>query len=927
MTRRNIELLLLVIASPIVIVLFAMMVVTGGQELSVNTLGVPLGIFAAFVVAHIAVRWLAPAADPAILPISFALSGIGIAFVTRIVPDLAVRQVIWLFAAVAVMVVVLAVVRNLDKLANYKYTLMVLGILLLLSPMLPVIGEESGGGQLWLRLGPFSFQPGEIAKILIVFFIAAYLAANREMLSVFTQKVGPFNLPSLPTLLPLIVMWALAFIVVVLEKDLGLALVLFSVFVIMLYVATGKKLYLVASIGLAAVAAVALYFMMGHVQTRVSIWLDPFAAAQGGGFQLVQSLFSMADGDLFGTGIGRGMGGEPVASGGIPVAESDFIFPVIAEETGLMGAAGLLLLYLCFAIRGIVTAARAKSDVSSFMAVGLTSIIVLQAFIIVGGVTRLIPLTGITLPFVSQGGSSLIASFMIVAFLLRCGDEGTGVGEEMRQTGAIGTHGADAVLGRVALGKRLTGTMMIFSLLFAVLVANLTYLMIIKAPEYQNMASNNHTIAREAKMERGTISTVDGVVLATSVLQEDGSYVREYPAGTLAAHVVGYTSQRFGTAGIEAAYNDALRGEQNYASFTDVVNSLAGIQTKGNDVTLTIDSRIQQAAQDALEGQVGAIVAMNPETGAVYALASSPTYDAANYEELLTNAAENASDSSELYNRATQALYAPGSTFKMVTLAAALQDGIATEDTEYDSPGEIELGNAPVTNVKKRSYGKITLAQAMWYSSNTVFGQVGVQLGADLLVNMACSFGFNQDIDFDLPLATSLMPDPAEMTEWETAWAACGEPVGEHESPAGPQATVMEMCLVGCAIANEGAIMQPYLVDGIYNANGERGFTPLPVKLKQAIDAATAADEIEVMRGVVLEGTGGKAAIDGVDVAGKTGTHERGDGDDDSWFVGLAPADDPKVVVAVAIERGESGAGAAAAHDVMETALEVVGAL
>ena len=224
---------------------------------------------------------------------------------------------------------------------------------------------------------------------------------------------------------------------------------------------------------------------------------------------------------------------------------------------------------------------------------------------------------------------------MIVAFLLRCGDEGTGVGEEMRQTGAIGSHGADAVLGRVALGKRLTGTMMIFSLLFAVLVANLTYLMIIKAPEYQNMPSNNHTIAREAQMERGTISTVDGTVLAQSVRQEDGSYRREYPAGTLAAHIVGYASQKFGTAGIEAAYNDALRGEQNFASFTDVVNSLAGIQTKGNDVALTIDSRIQQAAQDALEGQVGAVVAMNPETGAVYALASSPTYDAADYEALL----------------------------------------------------------------------------------------------------------------------------------------------------------------------------------------------------------------------------------------------------------------------------------------------------
>ena len=408
MTRRNIELMLLLIASPIVIVLFAMMVVTGGQELSFNTLGVPLGIFAAFLVAHIAVRLLAPAADPAILPISFALSGVGIAFVTRIVPDLAVNQLLWLFIGIAAMIATLAVVRNLDKLANYKYTLMIVGILLLLSPMLPVIGYESGGGQLWLRFGSFSFQPGELAKILIVFFIAAYLAANREMLSVFTWKVGPLWLPSLATLLPLIVMWALAFIVVVLEKDLGLALVLFSVFVIMLYVATGKKLYLVVSIGLAAIAAVALYGMMGHVQTRVAIWQDPFAEAQGGGFQLVQSLYSIADGDLFGTGIGRGMGGQPVAEGGIPVAESDFIFPVIAEETGLLGAAGVLLLYLCFAIRGIVTAARAKSDVSSFTAVGLTSIIVLQAFIIVGGVTRLIPLTGITLPFISQGGSSLL---------------------------------------------------------------------------------------------------------------------------------------------------------------------------------------------------------------------------------------------------------------------------------------------------------------------------------------------------------------------------------------------------------------------------------------------------------------------------------------------------------------------------------------
>ena len=158
----------------------------------------------------------------------------------------------------------------------------------------------------------------------------------------------------------------------------------------------------------------------------------------------------------------------------------------------------------------------------------------------------------------------------------------------------------------------------------------------------------------------------------------------------------------------------------------------------------------------------------------------------------------------------------------MVTLAAALQDHIATKDSVYDAPGELDIGNAPVTNAKKRAYGKITLEQAMWYSSNTVFGQVGVQLGSDLLVQMACNFGFNEEIPFDLPLATSLMPDPEEMTTWETAWAACGEPVGEHESPAGPQATVMEMALVGCAIANEGALMQPYLVCLLYTSAPDR---------------------------------------------------------------------------------------------------------
>ena len=922
MTRRNLELVLLCVAAPLVVLLFAMIALNQGQALDMNTLGVPAGIFVAFVIAHIATRRFAPGADPALLPIAFALSGIGIAFVTRLAPDLAVNQVMWLFLGVAFMVLVLAFVRNLDKVANYKYTLMIAGFLLLLSPLVPGLGQEIYGSRIWLSLGGFSFQPGEIAKIIIVLFLAGYLAQNREMLSVFTVRVGPFRLPDIRTLLPLILMWGVALLIVVFEKDLGSALVLFFMFLVMLYVATGKKFYLAIGLGLIAVGGVGAFLAFDHVQVRVNTWLDPFADAQNTGYQLTQAIYSIADGDLFGVGLGNGLAEQ------IPVVESDFIFADIAEEIGLLGAAGVLLLFLCFAIRGFVTAARAKSDVSSFAAVGLTSVIVLQAFIIVGGVTRLIPLTGITLPFISQGGSSLLASFIIVGLLLRCGDEGTGVGQEM--TSATSSLHANSVLGRVSLGKRLSHSMLFCSALFALLVANLTMIMVVQADYYQSMPGNNHSLAKEARTERGTISTYDGVVLAQSVPTEDGTFERVYPAGDLASQVVGYSSARFGTSGIEQAYNDTLKGKENFASWTDVLNSFAGIGGAGNDVALTLNSKIQQAAQDALSGETGACVVMDPDTGAVLAMASSPTYDAADFETVIEQANADSSDT-RLINRAIHALYSPGSTFKIVSLATALEDGVADENTVYDAPGSMEIGNADVVNFDGNSYGRLTLAQATELSANTAFGQLGVEMGADALVAGAEDFGFNKDIEFALTLYTSLMPDPDDMTEWETAWAAAGENVGEnktanHPSPNGPQATVLEMALVGSAIANDGTIMQPYIVDGVYNANGERSFTAQPTKLMQAVSETTAGRVRDVLVGVVNNGTGTDAAIDGVQVAGKTGTAEKVDGND-SWFVGMAPADDPRVVVALIIEDGEEGVGAQKAQNVLKTALEVQGLL
>ncbi len=940
MTRRNTELLLLFLAAPAVLLLFSMVLINTGIALSFETLAVPLGLFGSFLAAHIAVRFFAKNADPAILPIAFALSGIGITFVTRLAPSLAMRQVMWLFLGVACMVATLALVRNLDKIVKYKYTLITIGVVLLLAPMLPVIGHEELGSRIWLKLGPFSFQPGELAKIFIVLFLSAYLAQNREMLSIFTARVGRFHIPDLRTLAPLLIMWTVSFIIVVFEKDLGSALVCFVLFLIMLYIASGKKMYLIIGFGLAAVGCVFLYMLFGHVQIRVNTWLDPFQDPTGTGYQLCQTIFSLADGGLLGVGIGNGLAQN------IPVVESDFIFAAIAEETGLLGGAAVLLLYLSLVIRGFATAARAKSDVSAFVAAGLTTVIVLQAFIIVGGITRLIPLTGITLPFISQGGSSLLASFIAVGLLLRCGDEATGVGTEIIDGTSkmapihAGTHSSNAsqnqcgVLGRVALGKRLTATAIALSVLFAILVANLTYIMVIKADEYQSYPGNNHTLYKEASTQRGSIMTYDNVILATSIENEDGTYSRTYPAGTMASHITGYYSQQYGLSGIEASMNDSLKGQADFASWTDVVNSFAGNSIPGNDVRLTIMSPIQSAAEQALQGYAGAIVVMDPKTGAVLACASAPTYSNNDVDLLLSGSATSGDDGSgRLINRATQALYAPGSTFKLVTLTSALHQGIIDESTTFKAPASMEIGNGTVTNAGDVDYGTLTVDEALMVSSNTVFAQMAVDLGAESIVNTASSFGFGSSVNkLEVPLTPSLMPDPAEMTVWETAWAGSGQPVGEHASPAGPQATPLQMAMVASAIANDGVMQAPYLVDSVYNAKGERGSQTKSSRLATVMSPDIAHRITEMMTHVVNNGTGHGAALPGVQVAGKTGTAETGKPLDDSWFVGFAPADNPQVVVAIVIEQGvsadssdESGQASVKAQNVLRVALDTIG--
>ena len=956
MSRRTTELLLLIASAFPVVLLYAMYVITTGAALSFQTLAVPLGLFAAFAAAHIAVRIFAPGADPAILPIVFVLSGIGITFVTRLAPEMAMSQLLYLFVGVALMVGTLAAVKNLDMVKRYKYTLGAIGILLLVLPMF--IGTEIYGSKLWIKIGSFQFQPGEFAKVFIVLFLAGYLAENRELLSISNRSILGFKVPRLRLLAPLFIVWGVCLAVVAFERDLGSALLFYTIFLIMLYVATGRISYVIIGLALLAVGGVGAYHFMNHVRVRFGIWLDPFSDAQNTGFQLVQSLYSLADGGLAGMGIGKGMADM------IPVVESDFIFSSIGEEMGLLGGAAVLFLFMLFAVRGLTTAARAKSDLAAFSAAGLTAAISFQAFIIVGGVTRLIPLTGVTLPFMSQGGSSLLASFIIVALLLRAGDEATGRDVELTGTGidlaAAGLTGKKAaaatgspyasgaiggsharpgshmrrrlldtpesgVLGRVALAKRLTRAVFLFTALFAVLIGNLTYIQVIKAADYQDMPCNNHTLNKARFIKRGSIITSDGVTLAESLQQEDGSYARSYPNGNLAAHVVGYYSQQYGTSGIENTQNDTLTGSKDYSSWQNALNSLAGITEPGNSVKLTIDSRVQQAAENALSGHTGAIVALDPRSGAVLAWASAPTYDNTNIEATLTNA-QQGGDSSGMFDRATQGLYTPGSTFKVVTLASALENGTATLDSEYNSPATLSIGGADVVNVNKSNWGRQSLLEAFALSANTVFGQVATQVGADKLVTTARAFGYGQQLGVDFTTAASIMPDPSEMTEWELAWAGAGQPVGQGHTP-GPQTTIMQNAVIAAAIANGGIAMNPYVVSQTLAPDGAVVKTTQSRSLGQAVSPTTADQVKQAMLEVVESGSGKAARIRGIKVAGKTGHAEASSSKVNSTFVGFAPYDTPTVAVSIVLEdiQSDEYTAASIAGTIIQAALSAQG--
>ncbi len=426
--RRALEILLMLLALAVGVGGYALTSINRTGQLPANLL-MHLGILLALaIVAEVGVHWLAPYADPVILPIAVALTGLGLAMIYRLdlsytaldMATVGLRQLLFVGVAIGLAALVLVALKDHRTLRRYTYTFGVLSLILLLLPMVPGLGYETYGARVWIRIAGMSFQPGELVKITLAIFFAGYLVTNRDNLAIGGTKFLGMRLPRARDLGPILVVWLIGVAILVLQRDLGTSLLFFGLFVATLYVATNRVSWLVIGFLMFVPAVFLAITAFPHVANRFSVWLhaldaDVYSQA-GGSYQLVQSLFGQASGGLMGTGWGRGY---PQL---VPLANSDFILSSLAEELGLTGLMAILVLYLVLIERGMRAAISVRDGFGKLLATGLSFSLAIQLFVVLGGITRLIPLTGLTAPFLAAGGSSMVSSWLTVALLIRVSD-------------------------------------------------------------------------------------------------------------------------------------------------------------------------------------------------------------------------------------------------------------------------------------------------------------------------------------------------------------------------------------------------------------------------------------------------------------------------------------------------------------------------
>ena len=563
-----------------------------------------------------------PDRDPYLLPLASLLSGWGILTIWRLDSGFGLRQAIWFGVSLAAFAIILLAQQKLDFLRRYKYILLTSGLALTALTLLLGTNPEGVGPRLWFGCCGFYLQPSEPLKLLLVIYLAAYLSG------ILLIRERAF-----PLLAPTVFVTSLAILILIVQRDLGTASIFILLYTIMLYVATGKRRVLLAAAATLILAGLIGYFFIDIVRIRLDVWLNPWNDPTGHSYQIIQSLLAVADGGAFGRGPGLG------SPGLVPVAHSDFIFSAISEETGLAGTLGLLTIFGLILVRGLIACLRAADKFRRLLAAGLTAYLGVQALLIIGGNLRILPLTGVTLPFVSYGGSSLLTSFIAIGLLIVVSNQGDEV-ESAALTSPQPYFLLAALLGLGLITASLTAA----------------WWAIVRSPDLLTRTDNPRRSIADRYVLRGQLLDRNSQPI-DSTTGKSGTYQRVYLYPDLAP-LTGYIEPTYGQAGLEASLDDYLRGLQGNPSSAISWNYLLyGTPPPGLDVRLSLDLELQRKADQLLGTFKGAVVLLNAQSGEILVMASHPVYDPNKLSETGSFLAQD--KNAPLVNRAAQGMYPP----------------------------------------------------------------------------------------------------------------------------------------------------------------------------------------------------------------------------------------------------------------------------
>ena len=715
--------------------------------------------------------------DPLLIPTVALLTGWGLLIQARLAPWSLLRQMLWLVLGCVALCSVAVIPSMPRMLRRYRYTLLTAGLVLLGATLIFGVNPSGYGQRLWLGLWGMFVQPSELLKLLLVIYLASHLSDRRELL---LQKSPSGRALWMVGLGPMAVMIGIAFLLLGWQQDLGAALLYYMTFVAMLYLAIGQVWPVVVSLVLFAPVAVAGAILSSRVMLRVSIWLDPWAPEQADrAFQILQSLFAIAAGRLGGEGLGYGF---PEA---IPAVHTDFVYSALVEEFGLFGGIAVLVLLALVIYRGLVLAQRSSAPFESLLAGGIAALIGIQTWVIVGGNIKLIPITGVTLPFLSYGGSSLVTMLTMVGLLV-----GLSAPHPVPMTLMLP---GPAVVPLRHTVKRLGQGLL---LLTASLALYSGVWSILRSSELGELLTNPRLVVSEARIRLGQILDRNGAVLADTAIDEDGYVERRY-AVPEAAPILGYATLDYGTSGIQATCAARLRGESGSNPWRDAWNQVNHIDPVGRSVRLTIDARLQQEAQSLLGGNTGAVVLVDGRTGETLVLASSPTFDpgrvAETWSELL------ASEDAPLLNRATQSLAQPGRALGSVLVGLALEEGWAWAEGA-DLSGTVQVNGLMVectgTPVSQDWAGVLRAG------CPSPFVDLGEAAGLEKLSTTFERWRLTQPPALEIP---TVGPEcPSETGDVDLAAEALGQ--GQL------LVTPLQMALVVSTLANDGARVPAHLL-------------------------------------------------------------------------------------------------------------------